>query len=225
MLDSEEAHHARRVLRLPAGAEIQITDGDGRVAECVLDVSGGRLRGRVLDVENHILPEPAVTVFQAALKAHKTDEVVIRLAELGVRDLWIFDSVRAVKRLDDARARRAVTRWSSQARAAGKQSRHPHFLRVHGILRWSELTARLGAVERPVLLWEEAAQRLRGVVAAPSPGYALVVGPEGGFSAVEAEEATAAGAAIAGLGPGILRAEHAAAVAAAIVLYQHGIIG
>ncbi len=61
--------------------------------------------------------------------------------------------------------------------------------------------------------------------ALPLPGSGeilLVVGPEGGISPAETDALTAAGAVAAHLGPTVLRASTAAAVAAAVLLSRLG---
>lgn len=50
----------------------------------------------------------------------------------------------------------------------------------------------------------------------------LIVGPEGGWTPAEVEEARGAGVQLAGLGPRILRSETVAPVAAAVVLSRTG---
>ncbi|MHB8993173.1 MAG: RsmE family RNA methyltransferase [Chloroflexota bacterium] len=57
------------------------------------------------------------------------------------------------------------------------------------------------------------------------PRIALLIGPEGGFSAREAEVARGAGVRVVSLGPRILRAETAALVAATLVLCATGDMG
>jgi 16S rRNA (uracil1498-N3)-methyltransferase len=52
-----------------------------------------------------------------------------------------------------------------------------------------------------------------------------VVGPEGGLDAAEARELSDAGAAVASLGPLILRTENAALVAVSALLWHFGRIG
>ena len=79
----------------------------------------------------------------------------------------------------------------------------------------------LGAVIGPgsVLLLE----RLGGPrLSELSPPSRLVIGPEGGFAPEEAEAVQHAGAAVASLGPRILRSESVAVAAAAVVLSQTG---
>jgi 16S rRNA (uracil1498-N3)-methyltransferase len=50
----------------------------------------------------------------------------------------------------------------------------------------------------------------------------LIVGPEGGFSRDEVEQAKAAGAVAVSLGPRILRADTAGLVASSVLLYALG---
>jgi len=53
----------------------------------------------------------------------------------------------------------------------------------------------------------------------------LVVGPEGGFTEREVDQARRAGAAVASLGRGILRTETAALVGATLALARYGRLG
>ena len=53
-------------------------------------------------------------------------------------------------------------------------------------------------------------------------GILLIIGPEGGFTAEEAEAAQQAGFQLCSLGPRILRAETATLAAAALVQYLFG---
>lgn len=227
MLPPDELHHAIRVMRLQSGDPVVVTDGEGAVAAGSLDARSSNEPAlvRIAEVRHHDLAHPEIAVYQGAPKGAKADEVVLRLAELGVRHLFVFHSQRAVKHLDGPRRERAVERWNALARSAGKQARRAHFLQVGPVLGWDEVLKRLRGEERSVLLWERASARLRAAIEAPARRIALVVGPEGGFSETEAAAAGGAGAVAAGLGAGILRTEHAASVAAALVLYQHGVIG
>ncbi|MFN2593423.1 MAG: RsmE family RNA methyltransferase, partial [Actinomycetota bacterium] len=74
-------------------------------------------------------------------------------------------------------------------------------------------------------LWEEASLPLRSVLVGQSDRIALVVGPEGGLTREETEQLAGAGAAVASLGPRILRTEDAPVVATTALLYHFGLIG
>ena len=74
------------------------------------------------------------------------------------------------------------------------------------------------------MLWEEERSHSLGEALQGVSGESLklIVGPEGGFSAAEADSARAAGAAVVGLGPRILRAETAGIAAVALALNELG---
>jgi 16S rRNA (uracil1498-N3)-methyltransferase len=69
-----------------------------------------------------------------------------------------------------------------------------------------------------VLLDPEAAVSLSELALPASGEIVLVIGPEGGISAAETETFSQAGATAARLGPTVLRASSAGAVATAVVL-------
>jgi 16S rRNA (uracil1498-N3)-methyltransferase len=79
----------------------------------------------------------------------------------------------------------------------------------------------LGAVLQAgsVLLLERHAGPRLGEMAVPG---SVVIGPEGGFAPMEVAAAEAAGVALAGLGPRILRSETVAPVVAALILSRTG---
>ena len=168
---------------------------------------------------------PEIVVYQGAAKGHKLDGVVQQLAELGVSELWAFDSQRAVAKWDRDKVAKLSQRWDGVARSAAKQSRNPFALRARAGLSFTELTRRVAAEPLVVVLWEEAELPLRTALASGVERVALVVGPEGGLSRDEAEALADAGGQLVSLGPLILRTEHAATVAASATLFHYGLIG
>jgi 16S rRNA (uracil1498-N3)-methyltransferase len=77
---------------------------------------------------------------------------------------------------------------------------------------------RVAAAALAVLLDPDARQALADLAVPPAGEVVLLVGPEGGVSPNEAQALTAAGAVPARLGPTVLRASTAGAVAAGILL-------
>jgi 16S rRNA (uracil1498-N3)-methyltransferase len=76
------------------------------------------------------------------------------------------------------------------------------------------------------MLWEEGSRPLTEALPAKAPGsVALLVGPEGGFSAEEAQDAAEAGFQPVHLGPRILRSETAGFAVTAILQYRYGDLG
>src|SRR5438270_9556361 len=125
-LSEEEARHARDVLRLRPGEEVQVFDGGGQEFRCALREFARA--GAVLDVLEAV--EPArpespldLTLVIALLKHEKFDLVIQKTTELGVSRIVPLQSERAGVRLRDSRdADKRLTRWRRIALEAAKQS-------------------------------------------------------------------------------------------------------
>jgi 16S rRNA (uracil1498-N3)-methyltransferase len=225
VLDKDESHHALKVLRVGPPDVITITDGRGTVARCsTARVEDGRLIAEILDRTEHRRPRPEVAVYQGAAKGHKVDGVVERLAELGVAAVQVYSSRRAVVRWDD-KGERLRLRWASIAQAAAKQAHSPWLVETGSPLDWGDLTRRVAEESSAIVLWEGASLPLRTALLDGVDRVALVVGPEGGLDAEEAEGLADAGAQLVSLGPQILRTENAPVVAASAVLFHYGLLG
>lgn len=225
-LPPDESRHALKVLRVQPPDVITVFDGKGKVARCATaEGPEGRLLAEVLEVTEKPRVTPQIVVYQGAAKSGKLDDVVERLAELGVAEMWAFESERSVARWDEKKAGRLTERWEGIARSAAKQSRNPHLMRAGAGLSWTELLRRVSKEPMALTLWEGASLPMRTVLHGTADRVALVVGPEGGFSREEAEMLADAGAPLVSLGPRILRTENAAMVAASALLYHFGAIG
>jgi 16S rRNA (uracil1498-N3)-methyltransferase len=227
VLSPDETHHATAVLRIGPPDVITVTDGAGTVARCaVASTPGdGRLVAEILEVTRARPRRPEIVVYQGAAKGAKVDGVVERLAELGVAEVWIFASERAVVRWDEHKQLRLSERWRAIAIGAAKQSRNAHVTRTGTMLSWAELLSRIGREPASIVLWEEASLPLRTALDEPVDRVALVVGPEGGLARAEAESLGDVGSQLVSLGPQILRTENAAVAAASMLLYHYGLIG
>lgn len=225
-LPPDESHHAQKVLRVACSDVITVSNGRGLVARCaVRQVEGGRLVAEVLELQERTPPKPEIAVYQGAAKGTKVDSVVEKLAELGVGELSVYQSVRSVARWDAVKVTKLQGRWRSIARSVSKQSRNPFVLNAHGVLSWAELLGRVAAEPLAVVLWEEASLPLRTALTDIVDRIALVVGPEGGLERAEAEALAEAGAQLVSLGPRILRTENASVVAASALFFHYGLIG
>lgn len=202
------ARQVRTVLRLRDDDRIVLLTGDGTEATC-------RLEGDACVVEERrpVAGEPVhrLTIVQALLKGDGLEEVVRQGTELGVAAFRLVVTERCVVR--DLPVRR-FERLRTVAREAAEQSER-------GIVPPVMAPEPLGAVVGSgsvVLAERENRTRLRDL---PSPAE-VVIGPEGGFSAAELAAASTAGAALAGLGPRILRSRTVAAAVTAAVLSRTG---
>lgn len=214
-LTAAEQHHLRSVLRLRPGDRVEVSDGTGGHAAGDLADGGVRLRSPATSARR---PWPPLRVAQALPKGRKLDEVVRACVELGMDALVPVAAGRSVRRPEGARADKAVARWSAVARAACEQARRTYRPDVAPITAVADL-----AVDgRWLVAHPGATEALPDVLAdpsltAPDVPVTVAIGPEGGWEEAEVAALVAAGARAVHLGPTVLRTEHAAAAALAVV--------
>src|SRR5436305_5955035 len=123
VLSSEESRHLRDVLRLRAGDEAFVFDGEGREFACEVSEPGGRA---ALEVRGRVEPQRPespldFTLAVALLKGEKFDLVVQKATELGASRVAPVLTRRADVRLRNEReAARRVERWRRLALEAAK---------------------------------------------------------------------------------------------------------
>lgn len=219
VLDGAEGRHAATVRRLRAGERVDLTDGAGLLAQCVVSAATrDRLALRVLARHEEDPPAPRLVVVQALPKGERGELAVEAMTELGVDEVVPWAAARCVTRWQGERGARALDRWRATAREAGKQSRRARFPRIAPLADTPEVARRLHAAALPVVLHEEAG---RPLAAEPVPGageVVCVVGPEGGITPEELAAFAGAGAGAFRLGPTVLRTSTAGVAALAVLL-------
>jgi len=213
VLEGAEGHHGATVRRLRVGERAVLTDGQGTRADSVVtEVGRDRLVLAVQSVRVDPPPSPRLVVVQALPKGDRGETAVETLTEVGVDVIVPWSAARCVTQWRDQRGAKALARWRSTAREAAKQSRRAWHPVVEEPVTTAALVRRAAAATTLVL--HEAAAVTLADVALPVDGdVLLVVGPEGGVTDEEIAALEAAGARAVRLGPEVLRASTAAAVA------------
>jgi 16S rRNA (uracil1498-N3)-methyltransferase len=218
-LDGDEGHHAAVVRRIRAGEFIELTDGAGHLARCVVVDTGKR--GLICEVRSRSdvpPPAPRVTVVQALPKGERGELAVELMTEVGVDVIVPWAAARCVTQWKGERGAKALRRWQSTAREAAKQSRRAWFPDV-AELATTAAVAKCAEAASLALVLHESADRGLGELTVPVDGdVVLVVGPEGGITDDELAQLTAAGGLAVRLGPTVLRTSTAGAVAAGVLL-------
>ena len=234
VLDGPEGRHAATVRRIQPGEEIRLTDGRGGVrVGVVARVGSGELAVRCGSIEQLEPPDPRVVVVQALAKGERGELAVQLLTELGADEIVPWAASRCVVVWRGERGHKALQRWRSTAREAGKQSRRAWLPQVSDLAATADVCARIVTSQLALVLHEEAttpigaATVLQAVTASTEPPASeqtgaqrrpeilVVVGPEGGISADELAAFLAAGAVAVRLGTPVLRTSTAGAAAVA----------
>jgi 16S rRNA (uracil1498-N3)-methyltransferase len=223
-LNSEQAHYLGRVLRLRDGSSLTVFNGDdGEFAANVISI--GKNSATVL-VEAHI-----ETATESPLKVHlvqgisrgeRMDFVVQKVTELGVKRISPVFTEHGVVKLDATRAAKRRAHWQRIAESACEQSgriRPPLIDEPVALNDW--FGAKTSDADIDLILLPRAATALTSLPA-PKTKVCLLIGPEGGFTHDEYEDALVAGIKAVSLGPRILRTETAAAATIAVVQSMWG---
>src|SRR4051794_38940241 len=223
-LPADEALHLTRVLRLGQGDEIAIFDGRGR--EFLARVTAAS-RDRVqVELVERVTPVPEarvpLTLVQAVLKGDKMDDVVRDATMMGVVAIDPIATAHSIARTRDDSGR-GTERWSRVAVSSAKQCRRatvPTVARTQPYSEWLETGGpglRLILVEPSLRGGSE--QSLHLLEDHAPAALALLVGPEGGWSGDEHQEAENAGCIPVTLGALTLRADAVAVAAIAMVRF------
>jgi 16S rRNA (uracil1498-N3)-methyltransferase len=217
VVDGDEGFHAASVRRIRTGEEVDLSDGSGELARCVVEQVGkGTLSAKVIDRRTVPAPKPVVTVVQALPKSDRSELAVELATEAGADAFVAWQAARCVARWDgQARVDKGLRRWRAVVRAAARQSRRAHIPSVSGVVSTTELAERIGdfTTTRVLVLHESATRPIADVQLAQADSVILVVGPEGGIADEEIDALCGAGAEAVRLGPTVLRTSSAAAVA------------
>jgi 16S rRNA (uracil1498-N3)-methyltransferase len=200
VLDPADHRHLSRVLRLPVGSILTVSDGHGRWQPCLLGPEPALTIAGEVTADPR--PWPLITIAFALVKGERPELVVQKLTELGVDRIVPFAASRSVVRWDAGKGVRHAERLSQIARQAAMQCRRTWLPEVSTPTDFAAVAALDGAARAD--LSGDAPSLDRPVV---------LVGPEGGWT----DEERAVGLPIVRLGGHVLRAETAAITAGAIL--------
>ncbi len=218
----EPYRHLFRAARLAVGERLRVVDGEGgaRHAEVAsVDRQRGQLRLRepALSLE----PDIALELLVAAPRPQRAAWLVEKATELGCSAVRFVVTERSVRSFGS----QEIERLRRVARAAVEQCGRARLPAVSGTHQWAELDALLALAATSWVLDpgpDEAAPA--GRLGTPPAGSraALLVGPEGGWSAAERQALAARGCRPLSLGPRVLRVETAVVAGTALVLQGLG---
>ncbi|SEH95800.1 16S rRNA (uracil(1498)-N(3))-methyltransferase [Paracoccus alkenifer] len=216
-LDAAQAHYLGGVMRQPVGAEIAVFNGrDGEWSARLqsLGKRGGEL-GLIAPTAPQVDP-PDVWLLFAPIKKARTDFIVEKAAELGA------SRIQPVQTDHSNTERIARERLQAHAVEAAEQCGGTFVPPVADLVALPRLLAGWDPARR--ILWADealagAAPPLQALAALPRGPWAILIGPEGGWSEAERQRLARLDFVHSiSLGPRVLRADSAAV--AALTLWQ-----
>ena len=223
ILSADDSHYLSSVLRMREGESLDVVDGSGRVYIASVKDAAKNNFVLIIDGEQHGSHEPGVrvTLFQSVSKGERMDLTIQKAVELGVHKIVPVLSERCVVRLDGKKDK--SDRWQKIALEAARQSGRDIVTVVTEPVRFADAVKSSGAGLK-IIPWEEAKGITLKEVLVKRSGLeneiSVFIGPEGGFTAAEADMARANGIIPVTLGPRILRTETAGPAVLAMIMYE-----
>ena len=216
-IHGENARHLTRVLRVEPGQRFEISDYERAWLAEIVEARGEHVTFRVLEpVETAGLPAH-IALYAALVKFDRMEWMIEKATELGVESIHPVECARSEKGLFEG-ARKRLERWQRVAREASQQSRRLRPPEIVEAVKWQPaINAPAGLrfffeeTTAPPLLASLPRERH------PQDLVNLFIGPEGGWTDTERQEAAAAGWQAVSLGPQVLRAETAALAAVSVI--------
>ena len=204
------------VLRVKNTEEIVLFNGNGKAYPALPEVLEKRRASvRILREEATDNESPLnITLVQAVSSAERMDFTLQKSVELGVAEIRPVISERCVVRLSGERAEKRVARWQEIVVSACEQSGRNIVPKVLPLTTYVQALQQLSQETTKLLMSLNRAQKLSDV--RPQSGKVVfMVGPEGGWTEKEEQQAFDAGFQSVTLGKRVLRTETASLAAIA----------
>ena len=217
-VDGDKARYLGKVLRLRSGDEISVFNGDdGEYRAVLVKLSKNEVTLELgTSVETDTESALSVHLVQAISRGERMDFVVQKAAELGVKRITPVLTEYGVVKLAAERAAKRREHWQKIAISACEQAgriRPPPVDNPVTLKDW--FGGRTTASDTDLIL-RPGAKRSLASIGIPGTRVCMLIGPEGGFSPGEYDDAAVTGFEAVSIGPRILRTETAAIAALAV---------
>ena len=218
VLNEETSHYVRRVLRLSVGDALTVFDGTGGEHTATIHRSDGHaVELRVSGYREPPVESPLkVWLMPGLCKGERMDLAIQKAAELGVHAVLPLSMAFSVVKLNEARALRRQTHWQAIARSACEQCGRTRLPVIHAPQTLQSALRQLPEGATKLVLTPGTTNSMATAAAPGREGVVILVGPEGGLSGSEQDEALAAAFQPVRLGPRTLRAETASVAGVAL---------
>ena len=214
VLPQDQAHHARDVLRLRVGDEVELFTAAGDTASgTIVEATPQRVVVKVAQVNAASADRFELTIASAVPKGARADWMIEKLSELGVAHFVPLITARSVVYPE---GKNKLERWRRLAEESAKQSKRTGVMGIDPPTPVGNVIDRVSGTAG-YLSTAPTALPPSSILHPPSSSSTLLIGPEGGWSDDEIRLFETRHLTAITLGGTILRVETAAIAAAAVV--------
>jgi 16S rRNA (uracil1498-N3)-methyltransferase len=218
ILQGEQARYLERVLRSRVGDPVQVFNSDdGEWSAIIENISKNTVTLRVEERNETATESPLkIHLVQGISRGERMDFIVQKATELGIKRLTPVLTHHGVVKFDQQRADKRRQHWQVIANSASEQCGRTRPPLVDAPIALNSWFGVKDSVDSTELILKPGANVQLASIAPPATKLCLLIGPEGGLSKREYEDANIAGFQAVALGPRILRTETAALAAITI---------
>lgn len=214
LMDEEQSHHIKKVMRMKEGNKVILADKLGQQFYGNIKYQDNKVYVEVNEQYAYCEDDKVEIILASALiKKDKWDFLLQKCSELGVSEIIPFESLRCVVKMKDEKSDKKLERWRKILSESGEQCKRSKPVSLNEVIDFKQLSdieadVKLVAYEDcsyPSLTLKEVLNQYSDI-----KRIVVVVGCEGGFDPSEITYLQENGYTSITLGKRILRAETAA---------------
>ena len=228
-LEGQVAQHIVKVLRMKIGQKLNLFNGDGFFYHAeIIELGKKSLAVTINEAIKANTESPLYThIGQVMSRGDRMDYAVQKATEMGVNEITPLTSERCELRVKDDRADKKVAHWQQIAISAAEQcgrARVPKINPIHTVENWINTESDPSTKEENkinLVLHHRDKQHLNNIQTKPD-SVSILIGPEGGLSELEIQQAVDQQFIASTFGPRVLRTETAPVTSLALVQWLWG---
>lgn len=226
IINGPDVNHIKNVLRMKAGEEILISNGQGQDYLCVISsIDEENVTASITDKSySGTELKTRLWLFQALPKSDKMELIIQKAVELGAYAIVPVKTSRCVVKLDEKKSQNKLKRWNAIAQSAAKQSRRSIIPEVMMPMDFIDALSYAKTFDMNIIPYEnykdmeQTVKTLGNIEEMNDIG--IFIGPEGGFAEDEIEKAMALEVHPISLGRRILRTETAGMSILSVLMFR-----
>ena len=219
-ITGEKYNHLAKALRAKVGDIISVATPDQIVRECIIEkIDSDTITLITKETrEDFVEPKTSITLYQAILKYDKTELVIQKAVELGVKEIVLFTSQFTQVKPNESKTDRLNKIIQEACQQSGRA-----YIPTISFKSYDEVLDEIKNYDLTILPYEnEENKSLSDLTIQNGKNVAIIIGSAGGFSEDEILKARENNAKIVTLGKRILRAETASIVTIGNVMLLAG---
>ena len=208
LLSKEASHHLIKVLRLEAGNNLILFNGDGKEYFATLKKAGKICEIVIEEVSNKSLESPfPIHLGQSVIRGDRMDFVIQKAVECGVTSLHPLIATASLIKTTEKRLEKKEKHWQNIIISACEQCGRNSLPTLHPVVTFTEWLSKPLADCK--LIFHQDAQHSLSTLNIQPKSIQILIGPEAGFTEEEVQLSVQHNFIPCLLGPRILRAETA----------------